>query len=93
MPIGQDFVIDLTKTNDRRHASVRSPTDGRFSAAILDMCLACPRALARIMRTRRERAHLHELPDHLLRDIGIDRSEIASIIRFGNKDGSRRPRD
>jgi uncharacterized protein YjiS (DUF1127 family) len=93
MPIGQDFVIELTKTNDRRSAPVTSPTDGRFSAVILEMCLACPRLLARIMRMRRDRAQLHELPDHLLRDIGLNRSEIASITRFRSKDVSRRPRD
>lgn len=49
-------------------------------------------AVARAIRIRRDRAHLHELPDHLLRDIGISRSEIDSVTMFGGKDSSRRPR-
>ncbi|RWA58762.1 DUF1127 domain-containing protein [Mesorhizobium sp. M4B.F.Ca.ET.190.01.1.1] len=44
-------------------------------------------AFARIIRIRRDRARLHEFPDHLLRDIGIDRSEIALVTRYGSRDG------
>ncbi|TIX46737.1 MAG: DUF1127 domain-containing protein [Mesorhizobium sp.] len=40
-----------------------------------------------MIRIRRDRARLHEFPDHLLRDIGIDRSEIALVTRYGSKDG------
>lgn len=92
MPIGQDFIIDLTKTNDRRLRSVTMLADSRLSAAFLEMCLAGPRFLGRIMRMRRDRAGLCQLPDHLLRDIGIDRSEIASIAQFNGRDDSRRHR-
>lgn len=35
--------------------------------------------LRSIMRARREQRHLHELPDYLLDDIGLGRSEISSV--------------
>jgi uncharacterized protein DUF1127 len=45
-------------------------------------------AFSRIIRIWRDQAWLDELPDYLLRDIGISRSEISSATRFG-KDGPR----
>jgi hypothetical protein len=33
-----------------------------------------------------------ELPDHILKDIGLSRSEILSVARFGRLDLSRRQR-
>jgi uncharacterized protein YjiS (DUF1127 family) len=53
----------------------------------IDRCL---RAFARILRLSKDRAWLEDLPDYLLRDIGIDRSEISSVVRFGSKDGRGR---
>ncbi len=39
------------------------------------------------MKRRRQiavdRRHLQEMPDELLRDIGVGRSEIASVTEFG----------
>ncbi|WP_192253475.1 DUF1127 domain-containing protein [Mesorhizobium silamurunense] len=62
---------------------------GRFFAAILEICHSSRGLLARIVRIRRDRARLDELPDYLLRDIGIERPEIRSITRFGrSEDGS-----
>ncbi|AZN98813.1 DUF1127 domain-containing protein [Mesorhizobium sp. M9A.F.Ca.ET.002.03.1.2] len=49
-------------------------------------------ALRRFIRVRRDRQHLYELPDYILRDIGIDRSEINSITLFAGADSSRRSR-
>ena len=43
-------------------------------------------AFARIIRIRKDRALLDEMPDYLLRDIGISRSDISSATRFGGKD-------
>jgi uncharacterized protein YjiS (DUF1127 family) len=54
-----------------------------LTGVLAEMCLAAPHALVRMLRRQRDREHLYELPDHLLRDIGIDRVEIASIVRFG----------
>jgi uncharacterized protein YjiS (DUF1127 family) len=54
--------------------------------------LAWPRALARSLGRQRDREHLKELPDYLLRDIGIERFEIGSIVRCGGRDVKRRRR-
>jgi uncharacterized protein YjiS (DUF1127 family) len=35
------------------------------------------------IRALRDTAHLFEQPDHILRDIGVRRSEIAAVVRFG----------
>lgn len=37
--------------------------------------------LSRSLRRRRDERHLAELPDFLLRDIGLGRGEIASVVR------------
>lgn len=37
--------------------------------------------LSRSLRIRRDERHLAELPDFLLRDIGLGRGEIASVVR------------
>ncbi len=80
MPIlrrGPEFVID-------------QPATGRFFAVAIAIHRAGLRALARIIRIRRDRAWLEDMPDYLLRDIGIDRSEILSVIRSGSEDGRGR---
>ncbi|TIW20766.1 MAG: DUF1127 domain-containing protein [Mesorhizobium sp.] len=61
-------------------------TLGRSVAAILEICRSRKNLLVRIVRIRRDRARLDELPDYLLRDIGIGRSEIRSITRFGRRE-------
>jgi uncharacterized protein YjiS (DUF1127 family) len=61
-------------------------------AELLVSWRAWPRAVTRGLRRQRDRAHLSELPDHLLRDIGIDRFDIASAVRFGRGDVGRRRR-
>ncbi|MDG4899711.1 MULTISPECIES: DUF1127 domain-containing protein [unclassified Mesorhizobium] len=45
--------------------------------------------LARILRNRRGRATLDELPDYLLRDIGIEGAEIRLATRLGRQDRHR----
>ncbi|WP_404926066.1 DUF1127 domain-containing protein [Mesorhizobium sp. ORM16] len=62
----------------------------RLVTAATGLCLSVLRAIARVIRIRRDRARLCELPDYLLRDIGINRSEIQSITWFGDRDASRR---
>jgi uncharacterized protein YjiS (DUF1127 family) len=42
--------------------------------------------LRRAIRTRRDRAHLYEMPDHMLKDIGISRCEILWVTKFGRRD-------
>ncbi|WP_119274467.1 DUF1127 domain-containing protein [Taklimakanibacter deserti] len=44
-------------------------------------------------RSERKRdSSLHRLPDHLLKDIGVTRSEILSLTRFRGSDRTRRQR-
>jgi uncharacterized protein YjiS (DUF1127 family) len=63
----------------------RPSVNGRFFATAVEICRSGLRVLARIVRIRRDRAWLDELPNYLLRDIGIKRSEIASVTWFGGK--------
>lgn len=60
---------------------------GRFFAIAIDICRVGGSFLARIIRIRRDRAWLDELPDYLLRDIGIGRAEIRAVTRLGRKEG------
>ncbi|MER8407785.1 DUF1127 domain-containing protein [Mesorhizobium sp. M1307] len=47
-------------------------------------------AVWRFIRIQRDRRQLHELPDYLLRDVGITRFEINSITWFAGRDTSTR---
>lgn len=49
-------------------------------------------AVWRSIRILRDRRQLYELPDYILRDVGITRSEINSITSFAGRDPSRRTR-
>jgi uncharacterized protein YjiS (DUF1127 family) len=44
------------------------------------------------IRARRAAEHLSEMPDYILRDIGISRSEVMSVVLFGGRDVTRRSR-
>ncbi|TGQ56874.1 DUF1127 domain-containing protein [Mesorhizobium sp. M1C.F.Ca.ET.193.01.1.1] len=59
------------------------PAPGRLLAASIEAWRSARRTVARTLRIRRDRVWLDELPDHLLRDIGISRVEIWSATRFG----------
>ncbi len=65
-----------------------APVTGFMAAAFGDGY----RAMARHIRIHRARAHLSEMPDYILHDIGISRSEIGSVTRYGETDTSRRVR-
>lgn len=57
----------------------------RFARAIYDYA-------ERSHRRRRDRAIMLEMPDYLLKDIGISRSDIESVVMFGESDLTRRRR-
>ena len=67
--------------------SIDGPIGWRFFVTAIDRFGVG--AFARIIRIRRDRARLEEFPDHLLRDIGIGRSEILSITRFGRMENGK----
>ncbi|RWB52201.1 MAG: DUF1127 domain-containing protein [Mesorhizobium sp.] len=64
----------------------RSALGCSFATAV-EICRSGIGPLARIIRIRRDRAWLDELPDYLLRDIGVERMEIRLITRLGRKVG------
>jgi len=41
------------------------------------------RKMIEAQRRRRAMTSLHQLPDHMLRDIGISRSQITSVVEKG----------
>ncbi len=62
------------------------------TAAIASIFVAAAAGIASNRRTRREQrrqrraiSQLRRLDDHTLRDIGFDRTEIASVIKYGRK--------
>ena len=54
-------------------------------AAIRSLCGAVGRHLA----ARQARRELYALPDFMLSDLGISRSEVASVVRHGWTDATR----
>jgi|EndMetStandDraft_8_1072994.scaffolds.fasta_scaffold483081_2 uncharacterized protein YjiS (DUF1127 family) len=69
--------------------SADRPIGWRFFVTANEKCRAGLNAVARIVRVRRDRALLDELPDHLLRDIGISRLEIRLATSFGRRYSDR----
>ena len=87
MRLAQASVVLLTAGLTRRNRTVRAhPADRlwpRLAATVADL-LAALRERARARR--RERAaihHLLQLDPHLLRDIGLDRTDIRIAVRQG----------
>lgn len=60
--------------------------------AVLNMIGRGMRSVHRISRIRRGRAQLYEMPDYMLKDIGISRCEIQLATRYGVTDPTRRQR-
>ncbi|ALA18970.1 hypothetical protein AL346_18090 [Chelatococcus sp. CO-6] len=72
----------VTPFHASRHA--RFPSLRIVAGALADM--------RRFMRLRQARRDLHELPDYLLLDVGIDRSQIDDVTAFGKHGLSGRDR-
>ncbi|CDX42826.1 hypothetical protein MPLA_630002 [Mesorhizobium sp. ORS 3359] len=71
--LGQELITDRTVLR-------------RLFAAAVETCRSGIVLVARIARIRRDRARLDELPDYLLHDIGVGRSEIRWITRYGRRE-------
>jgi uncharacterized protein YjiS (DUF1127 family) len=63
-----------------------------FAASAAKVAHAMYYQAERAWRRRRDRRHIYEMPDYLLKDIGISRSEIDSVVMFGETDMTRRRR-
>jgi len=72
--------------------SITAGLSDRIFSTLIDLPSQAWWALSRIMRLHADRALLLELPDEMLRDIGLDRSEIDSVTSFFGKDPTRRQR-
>lgn len=68
------------------------PEEIRFGFAYLEaVARGAARRMSRRMRVWRDRRALHELPDYLLHDIGISRSEIDYAVENGRRPEFRYP--
>lgn len=62
---------------------------GHVGRLVLDQVAVQLPQVRRRYRIWRDRQHLHALPDYLLKDIGIGRSEIDSVTECDLSDWSR----
>ena len=62
----------------------------RHARSTVDFAAAGMRFIVQALRTMRHREHLHAMPDSLLKDIGISRSQIDQAVMFGRQIGNRR---
>jgi uncharacterized protein YjiS (DUF1127 family) len=65
---------------------------GRTGAGFVTVTQAISRRVAwvrRRMEIARCERHLHEMPDNMLRDIGMHRSEISGVVRYGRTEYGR----
>ncbi|PTE08478.1 DUF1127 domain-containing protein [Mesorhizobium helmanticense] len=56
----------------------------RIASPFLRLALAMLARMARGWRSRRDRRHLEAMPDFMLRDIGISRSDIDYVAAHGD---------
>jgi uncharacterized protein YjiS (DUF1127 family) len=69
----------------RIHSWIRSVSAPALAGAILNAVVQAGRGIRRWSQLRADRRRLMEYPDHMLRDIGIARSEIDSALRHGRE--------
>ena len=80
---GQRGRFKIVRRENMEHTtSARADVTGNARHA-LSVVARMIRAIRRAVETARARRHLEALPDYMLRDMGIGRSEIGSAVRFG----------
>lgn len=67
-----DQILTTQRTGGRAQSGA-SPVAGPDLSSLF---LRAATTLARLLRRRRDRAHLSELPDYLLEDIGLTRADV-----------------
>jgi uncharacterized protein YjiS (DUF1127 family) len=70
----------------------RDPSWSRTFRILIMIMYRPLRAMSRRAALRRARRELLVLPDSMLTDMGISRSEIPSVVRDGRPDPTRLPR-
>jgi len=61
------------------HSNARRARPAAF--AVIDIMAGASMALARWWHIRQDERLLQSQPDHLLRDVGIEREEIRAVLR------------
>lgn len=86
--------IHALQTMEAKMTAIKNiPNDARLrSHPLLETPSRLIAAIQQFVRLRRDRLELDGLPDHILRDIGIDRSEIGAITIYRGRDDTRRNR-
>ena len=86
--------MNATRVPMADHRQVGSPHGNASWQSLLGLpraaTMTAMERIARIYQRRRAIRHLRSLSDHCLKDIGIDRSEIVSMVYGTGRDRSRR---
>jgi uncharacterized protein YjiS (DUF1127 family) len=73
----------MTVTSTTGGARYETPARDAFAPSFARILVRIVRAMAREHRIRRDTRELMTMSDHLLKDIGLTRSQIGYAVRFG----------
>ena len=73
----------MTVTSTTGGARYETPAHEPFALSFARILVRLVRAMAREHRIRRDMRELMTMSDHLLKDIGLTRSQIGYAVRFG----------
>jgi uncharacterized protein YjiS (DUF1127 family) len=85
MPDRRLHLLEASMTVTSTTGGVRFETPPRDAAApsFARVLVRIVRAVARELRIRRDTRELMTMSDHMLKDIGLTRSQIGYAVRFG----------
>jgi len=73
----------MTVTSTTGGARYKAPPRDAFAPSFTRILMRIVRAIAREHRIRRDTRELMAMSDHMLKDIGLTRSQIVYAVRFG----------
>jgi uncharacterized protein YjiS (DUF1127 family) len=73
----------MTITSTTGGARYKAPPRDAFAPSFARILMRFVRAIAREHRIRRDTRDLMTMSDHLLKDIGLTRSQVRYAVRFG----------